>query len=286
MTDFELDTAKPLKFDICGNLRAADGFLHHRRCMDQHVLIVVLKGSLHLLADGEQVTVSQGQYLLLPAGKEHDGWKPSKGELSYLWVHFSAVQAKEGERETEHYRFPQFGQLPRNQRVTTLFRQLLDLSGTRQGRQGSMADYGCSLLLMELSAELSEENVSGEGQNGGQESHGGSRSVVREVMEYLEENSLKQIRTGDVAKHFHYNPEYLGSLFRKQTGLTIAQYLNKMRLETAKRLLENRNVGIKEAAYSSGFRDEKYFMKIFKQQEGMTPLAYQNAFTEAYINHG
>lgn len=222
MTDFELDTAKPLKVDICGNLRAADGFLHHGRCMDQHVLIVVLKGSLHLLVDGEQVT--------------------------------------------EHYRFPQFGQLPQNQRVTTLFRQLLDLSGTRRGRQGRMADYGCSLLLMELSAELSAENVSGEGQNGG------SRSVVREVMEYLEENSLKQIRTGDVARHFHYNPEYLGSFFRKQTGLTIAQYLNKMRLGTAKRLLEN--------------RDEKYFMKIFKQQEGMTPLAYQNAFTEAYINHG
>lgn len=125
MTDFELDTAKPLKVDICGNLRAADGFLHHGRCMDQHVLIVVLKGSLHLLVDGEQVT--------------------------------------------EHYRFPQFGQLPQNQRVTTLFRQLLDLSGTRRGRQGRMADYGCSLLLMELSAELSAENVSGEGQNGGQQ---------------------------------------------------------------------------------------------------------------------
>lgn len=286
MKAFELDTARPLRFDICGNLRAADGFLHHKRCMDQHVLIVVLKGSLHLLVEGEQVTVSQGQYLLLPAGKEHDGWKPSRGELSYLWVHFSAALEEEGGQETVHYRFPQSGQLPRNQRVTTLFRQLLDLSRTRGNRQGSMADYGCSLLLMELSAELSPEERSVDGSSGERESGEGIQPIVREVMEYLEENCLRQLHTEDVAQHFHYNPEYLGSLFRKQTGLTIARYLNKMRLESAKRLLENRNVGIKEAAYSSGFRDEKYFMKLFKQQEGMTPLAYQNAFVKAYVNHG
>lgn len=67
--------------------------------------------------------------------------------------------------------------------------------------------------------------------------------------------------------------------------MTLAQYLNRMRIDTAKRLLENRNISIKEAAYSSGFRDEKYFMKMFKQQEGMTPLAYRKAFTEAYVNH-
>lgn len=277
MKDFELHTAKPLQFDICGNLRAADGFLHHRRCMDQHVLIVVLKGSLHLLVAGEAVTVTEGQYLLLPAGVEHEGAKPSEGELSYLWVHFSAFPEGEGETETEYYRFPGFGQLPANQRVTTLFRQLLDLAGTGKGLRERMADYGCSLLLMELSLELSGEKSAEEE---------GIQPIIREAMDYLETNCHRQLCTGEVADHFHYNPEYFGSLFKKQTGMTVAQYLNRVRIKTAKRLLENRNVGIKEAAYSSGFQDEKYFMKVFKQQEGITPLAYRNAFTKAYVNHG
>lgn len=277
MKYFELTTTAPLKYDICGNLRAADGFLHHKRRMDRHVLIVVLKGTLYLLVEGEQVAVTQGQYILLKAGEEHEGLKPSEGELSYLWVHFSA-QTGDGEgAQSDHYRFPAAGQLPAAQRVTTLFRQLLDLSRTRGSNQGRMSDYCCSLLLMELTMEC--------GRDGGQKEEDGIQPVIREAMDYLETNCHRQLETAAVAQHFHYNPEYFGSLFKKQTGMTFTQYLNRMRIDTAKRLLENQNISIKEAAYSSGFRDEKYFMKMFKQQEGMTPLAYRKAFNEAYVNH-
>ena len=93
MNDFEIRTNQPIKYQICGNLRASDGFLHYKRSMELHVLIVVLKGTMYLRVGGENVIVRSGQYILLRAGEEHEGWKMSEGELSYFWVHFSEQAA-------------------------------------------------------------------------------------------------------------------------------------------------------------------------------------------------
>ena len=288
MNEFELRTNQPIKYQICGNLRTSDGFLHHKRCMELHVLIAILKGTLYLRVDGENVVVRSGQYILLRAGEEHEGWKASEGELSYFWVHFSEQPSESVENPKNYYHFPMIGTLPLTQRVTTLFRQLLDLSRTWQEEQGQMLDYCCSTLLMELTLEMNRESHKGEALKAGEKKEQSKPQVqqaIREAADYITMNCHKQMDPAMVAHHLHYNPDYFASLFRKQTGMTITQYLNKMRIELAKRLLVNENVSIKEAAYSSGFQDEKYFMRIFKRQEGMTPLAYKTAFQKSFINH-
>ena len=151
-----------------------------------------------------------------------------------------------------------------------------------------MLDYCCSTLLMELTLEMNRESHKGEALKAGEKKEQSKPQVqqaIREAADYITMNCHKQMDPAMVAHHLHYNPDYFASLFRKQTGMTITQYLNKMRIELAKRLLVNENVSIKEAAYSSGFQDEKYFMRIFKRQEGMTPLAYKTAFQKSFINH-
>lgn len=288
MNDFEIRTNQPIKYQICGNLRASDSFLHHKRSMELHVLIVVLKGIMYLRVGGENEVVRSGQYILLRAGEEHEGWKTSEGELSYFWVHFSEQPVQGMENAGNYYHFPALGTLPATQRVTTLFRQLLDLSRTWQEEQGQMLDYCCSILLMELTLEMNRESHKSEALEAGEEMEQAKPQVqqaIREAADYITMNCHKQIDPAKVAQYLHYNSDYFASLFRKQTGMTITQYLNKMRIELAKRLLVNENVSIKEAAYSSGFQDEKYFMRIFKRQEGMTPLAYKTAFQKSYINH-
>lgn len=57
-----------------------------------------------------------------------------------------------------------------------------------------------------------------------------------------------------------------------------------IRIKTAKTLLSNYGVTIKEAAFSCGFSDEKYFMKVFRELEGMTPTQYKNSFGRKNIN--
>lgn len=323
MEYFEKRTTQPVKYHICGNLRASDGFLHHKRSMEDHVLIVVLKGTLYLRVEGKETIVQSGQYILLEAGAEHEGLKPSEGELSYFWVHFALEECPEENSErtetgttdaaaaematfrtadVQHthmtgettirerddlqpvnsYRFPKQGQLSVTGRVTTLFRQLLDLSGTwGEGRQqGQLLDYCCSVLLLELTMECRREDERGAADETQPDSQ-----LIREVMDYIGSNCHKQLEPAGIARHFHYHPDYFAALFKKYTGMTLTGYTNRMRIELAKRLLVNQHVSIKEAAYSSGFRDEKYFMRVFKRQEGITPLAYKTAFQKSYINH-
>ena len=55
--------------------------------------------------------------------------------------------------------------------------------------------------------------------------------------------------------------------------------------EITKNTLVSSNISIKEVAWSSGFQDEKYFLKLFKKKEGMTPSEYRNAFFSKKLNN-
>lgn len=54
-------------------------------------------------------------------------------------------------------------------------------------------------------------------------------------------------------------------------------YVLSGRLDISKRMLSDRNMSIKEAAFSCGFNDEKYYMRVFRKIEGMTPGQYRSA---------
>lgn len=92
MRYFTLTTTNPLHFSTCGQLLSRDGFLHHKRCFDQNVLILVTEGILHITAAGHPYAIGPDQYIFLKAGEEHFGHPPSSGRLSYLWVHLTADQ--------------------------------------------------------------------------------------------------------------------------------------------------------------------------------------------------
>lgn len=129
---------------------------------------------------------------------------------------------------------------------------LLDLSRTWQEEQGQMLDYCCSTLLMELTLEMSRESHKGEAIEPVGQIESAKPQVqqaIREAMDYITMNCHKQMDPAMVAQHLHYNPDYFASLFRKQTGMTITQYLNKMRIELAKRLMVNENVSIKSRIF-------------------------------------
>ncbi len=71
------------------------------------------------------------------------------------------------------------------------------------------------------------------------------------------------------------SPGYLSQLFRRKIGIKLNTYINEKRLEYSKRLLKETNMNISEIAYSSGYSDPSYFICVFRQQTGMTPLAYR-----------
>ena len=264
--------AKPLIYNVCGQLISSDGFVHHRRRFEYHVLIAVTEGTLHITANGVQYAVSAGQYILLRADEEHFGHLPSAGRLSYMWVHFNERDlpcAPDGGAEI--YPLPEYGNITHSEQVTLLFRQLTELSLEEGALSGEMPDYALSLLVMELSREYRQNTVS---------AASSLPPVVMSVADWIKANHYRPFTVSELADRYGYQADYLSSLFKKTVGVSIVRYANGLRIKSAKNLLLNYDLSIKEAAYSCGFSDEKYFMRIFKQYEGVTPTQYKNAFAK------
>jgi two-component system, response regulator YesN len=78
----------------------------------------------------------------------------------------------------------------------------------------------------------------------------------------------------EIAKNLFLNYSYLCFAFKKDTGLTINDYITEYRIEKAKGLFDNGNTLITNVAYNVGYSDSNYFGKCFKKRIGMSPSNY------------
>lgn len=137
--------------------------------------------------------------------------------------------------------------------------------------------YALNLMLLEFTNEFLNVNDLASNKLPGN---------VKMILEWLSVNYEKPITVASLAKHFNYHPTYLTALLKKHTGHTVSYYITLHRINAAKNLLTTpvTKYSTKSIAYMCGFKDEKYFLRLFKKMEGMTPKEYRNAFNEKKLN--
>ncbi len=101
---------------------------------------------------------------------------------------------------------------------------------------------------------------------------------ISRILRYLDEHIAENITLETVAKYTDMNTSYISFLFKKETGINFIDYLQNLRVTKAKELLRKTDYKIYKIAYQVGFNDDKYFYKLFKKHEGMTPLQYRKKF--------
>ena len=99
--------------------------------------------------------------------------------------------------------------------------------------------------------------------------------VVYKAVEYIKDNYRRKITVDELAALTYVNKSYLGTIFKKETGSTIPQYINEVRVEKSKLLLLEENLSIVEIASLCGFEGQSYFTKVFREIVGMTPKKYR-----------
>lgn len=100
-------------------------------------------------------------------------------------------------------------------------------------------------------------------------------SNFRKILKYLNKNFEQQIKLKDLSQMFYVNKNYACFLFKKYTGMTYSEYLNKIRMEHAKKLLVTTSYTIAEVSEKAGYVDYFYFCKLFKKIYGVTPTQYR-----------
>ncbi|MDF2814513.1 MAG: hypothetical protein K0Q81_713 [Paenibacillus sp.] len=99
-----------------------------------------------------------------------------------------------------------------------------------------------------------------------------SQQVIQYVMQHYSNENLNISMIGET---FGLTPSYLSKQFKTQTGEALLDFINKIRLEEAKKLLAEQKLPIAEIARRAGYSDINTFNRIFKKFEGITPGKYK-----------
>lgn len=99
-------------------------------------------------------------------------------------------------------------------------------------------------------------------------------SIIRKAVDYINLHLEHHISLNQIAETIHTNPSHLSRQFKKETSMTITEYINKKRVEEAKLYLERENNSITDIALMVGFSNLNYFTKVFKKVTSITPSDY------------
>ncbi|WAA11147.1 helix-turn-helix transcriptional regulator [Fervidibacillus albus] len=100
---------------------------------------------------------------------------------------------------------------------------------------------------------------------------------VRKAITFIQNHYNEQIKLTDIAAFVSLHRSYLSTIFKKETGISIQQYLTVFRLSRAAELLRITDLTIEQIAQSCGYHDPLVFSKNFKKQMDMTPTEYRKS---------
>ncbi len=104
-----------------------------------------------------------------------------------------------------------------------------------------------------------------------------SSSIIPQVLEYIKTHFTSNIKLEEVASRFYMNPSYFSRMFKEQTGFMFSEYITKLRIKEANKMLSLTNKHITDIAFTLGFNSSNNFCKTYKKTMGMTALEYRRA---------
>lgn len=101
------------------------------------------------------------------------------------------------------------------------------------------------------------------------------KGIADVVVDYIRSHFDQNITRTELADLVHFSPEYVGKIFKRQMGIGINDYINSLRIEKAKELLQTTNDKVIDIGLMVGFENMPYFSSVFKKYTGMSPAEYK-----------
>ena len=111
-----------------------------------------------------------------------------------------------------------------------------------------------------------------------------SDGKIPEIIEWIRTHIHEDISLSSVAFEFNYSCEHLSRIFKKKRGISVNQYINKLKIAKAKELLLLTDYTVNEITKIIGYNDDKYFYRVFKKHEDLTPKEYRYAYNKTHRN--
>ena len=223
-----------------------------------HNLIVLLRGSMSYTVNSREITISDGDVLFIPKGSTRIR-KASDEHVEFFIFNFLC---------DEEISLPTVLHEATRGEVFSLL-SFYDATRKERGRAHSATDahvLACLLLLLEeYAVDVSYSEL------------------TRKILDYLRKNFREKITLGDIGRISYFSPIYCDTVFKRETGYTIIDYILTLRVEEAKRLLAKENISISKIAETVGFCDNNYFSRTFKKRSGYSPTEYRKNILKSHL---
>lgn len=240
-----IDMNQPIAY-IHSSLRFFAENEHHveRLCPDD-VLLLVFDGVLRFTEDGVPFEIRAGQYHIQKHGSSQKGPLPSD-KPQYLYVHFLAQWSDDA------------AALPRSGVFDC--GKLKPLMEKLDAMAHSGATYiAQAALFFEILSLL----------------YTPTHSPAGEMAAYLSRHMADPVSLDDLCSRFHFSKNHIIHLFRAESGVTPVEYLNRLRLQKARHLLESTAEPLESVALDCGFRSYSHFYRMFCRESGMSPIQWR-----------
>ena len=213
-------------------------------------LTILIKGHFDYYVDGTHVPLDDGDAVFIPKGYVRARKAPD-AICDYVSFNFES---------------PESINLPTLIKSAVHSEELLLISALDKMNSRYFPDnkekighlVGCLLALMEDRVKL--QNYS---------------SLTRSIMSHVNKNYASRITLDDIAAITYFSPIYCDTVFKREVGRSIIDFLIDKRIEEAKRLLLGNVHKLSEISALVGFNDYNYFSRVFKKRTGYTPLSYR-----------
>jgi transcriptional regulator GlxA family with amidase domain len=112
----------------------------------------------------------------------------------------------------------------------------------------------------------------------GQKEH--EDDAIKKAQEFIEDNYCDKITVDNLADKFAIGRRSFERRFKKATNNTVVEYMQRVKIEAAKRSFESSRKNINEVMFDVGYTDTKAFRTIFKKITGLTPIEYRNKYNK------
>lgn len=239
---------KPITF-LHSSLRFFSENEHHitRFCKD-NVLLMVFEGVLRFTEDNIVYEIHPGEYHIQKSNTFQKGEKASDSP-KYLYVHFLSEWADDDTVLPFEGTFDYL-------KAKFLMEELDRLSHTESSLVQKTAIFFELLLLLQRKEKTT--------------------NLANKIASFICEGNLNEMSLEKICKEFYFSKNYIINIFKKEFGVTPIQYVNDLKLNQAKYLLEVTSDTLESVALKSGFNDYSHFYKLFHKETGFSPSVWRN----------
>ena len=240
------------------------GRVHRPAGYEWDQILFCAAGSGTLEYDEKKVKINAGDHFFLPKNRPHT-YYPEEELWDVRWIAFEGRVCDE-----ILVRFGMTEPIVITAPDETTMEKTFDRMVISQENDFLYCDHTCSGLVYDYLIEfhrLMDANAD--------RARSRQISMLLPVLRFMHDNFRSDISMTQLSDIMGVTPQHFCRVFKKTMNVRPNEFLTRIRLDEAKRLLNEKDVSVSEAAVRSGFRDAGYFSTVFRKHEGISPAQYK-----------